>query len=96
MHRTMVINSRLVGIYVPQTLPVLQLALDALLIEYEPAFDSLDAKVEILFVIFSLWQSGHLTSSILLLLNTSVITHRGSHKSLAKSMMERKSRYSTN
>jgi hypothetical protein len=57
--------------HAPQTLPVLQLELDALLKDNPPPPDNLDAKVEICFVIFWLWQVGQVTSATLLVLITS-------------------------
>ena len=71
MRRMNFIDSRSISSYVPQTLPVLQLEPELPPNENEPPPDSLEAKVEIFLVIFWLLQVGQVTSSILLLLNTS-------------------------
>ncbi len=65
------VDARSTNIYAPQTLPVLQLELEALPNEYELPPANFEANVEICFVTFWLWQDGQLTSVILLLLSTS-------------------------
>jgi hypothetical protein len=52
MRRIKFINPRLTYIYVPQTLPVLQLELEVLPNEKEFQPESLEAKVEIFLVMF--------------------------------------------
>jgi hypothetical protein len=71
MHRTNFIDSRSIYLYVPQTLPELQLELEALPNEYVLPPGSLEAKVEIFLVMFWLLHVEQVTSPILLVLNTS-------------------------
>jgi hypothetical protein len=55
----------------PQVPPVLQLEAGALLNENELPPEALEAKVEIFFFTFWLWQDGQTTSLAALLLRTS-------------------------
>jgi hypothetical protein len=71
MRRMEFIDSRSKQVHAPQTLPVLQLELEALPNENVLPPESLEAKVEIFLVTFWLSQVGQLTSAILLLLITS-------------------------
>ena len=54
----------------PQVPPVLQLEAGALLKENELPPETLEAKVEIFFLTFWLWQDGQTTSLVALLLRT--------------------------